>query len=49
YTTYLNIAFLLVAAFLVVRFVRMGGPAMLRARRHGEPSSAVGVEREPCS
>ena len=29
YTTYLDIAFLLLAAVLVVRFVRTGGPAML--------------------
>jgi uncharacterized membrane protein YraQ (UPF0718 family) len=31
YTTYLNIAFLLLAAALVVRFARTGGTAMLRA------------------
>jgi hypothetical protein len=30
YTTYLNIAFLLVAAVLIVRFLRTGGPVMLR-------------------
>ena len=30
YTTWLNIAFLLLAATLVVRFLRTGGPAMLR-------------------
>jgi uncharacterized protein len=30
YTTWLNIAFLVLAAALVVRFVRTGGPAMLR-------------------
>jgi len=30
YTTYLNIAFLLLAAALVVRFLRTGGPGMLR-------------------
>ncbi|MEV7976316.1 permease [Streptomyces sp. NPDC086519] len=30
YTTWLNIAFLLLAAALVVRFLRTGGPAMLR-------------------
>jgi uncharacterized membrane protein YraQ (UPF0718 family) len=30
YTTYLNIAFLVLAAVLVVRFLRTGGPAMLR-------------------
>ncbi|MFD8817789.1 permease [Streptomyces sp. NPDC059627] len=30
YTTYLNIVFLLLAASLIVRFLRTGGPAMLR-------------------
>lgn len=30
YTTWLNIAFLIVAAFLVTRFFRTGGPEMLR-------------------
>ncbi|MGV4983209.1 permease [Streptomyces sp. NRAIS4] len=30
YTTWLNLAFLLLAAALVVRFLRTGGPAMLR-------------------
>ena len=30
YTTWLNIGFLVVAAFLVWRFLRTGGPAMLR-------------------
>ncbi|WOX14976.1 permease [Streptomyces sp. N50] len=30
YTTWLNIAFMLLAASLVVRFLRSGGPAMLR-------------------
>lgn len=30
YTTWLNVAFLIVAAFLVVRFLRTGGPEMLR-------------------
>ena len=30
YTTVLNIVFLMVAAALVVRFLRTGGPAMLR-------------------
>ena len=41
YTTWLNIAFLLLAASLVVRFMRSGGPAMLRmmggSPDHGEP------------
>jgi hypothetical protein len=30
YTTWLNIVFLILAAFLVVRFLRTGGPQMLR-------------------
>ncbi|MEU7057240.1 permease [Streptomyces sp. NPDC046197] len=41
YTTWLNIAFLLLAALLVVRFLRTGGPAMLRmmggSPDHGDP------------
>jgi ABC-type nickel/cobalt efflux system permease component RcnA len=40
YTTFLNIAFLVVIAVLLWRFVRTGGPAMLRmmsaAPGHGE-------------
>ncbi|AOR30029.1 hypothetical protein BFF78_02120 [Streptomyces fodineus] len=40
YTTWLNIAFLVLAAALVVRFLRTGGPAMLRmmggSPDHGE-------------
>ncbi|MFF4684992.1 permease [Streptomyces sp. NPDC001307] len=40
YTTWLNIAFLLLAAALLVRFLRTGGPAMLRmmggSPNHGE-------------
>ncbi|MGW9023901.1 permease [Streptomyces sp. NPDC055722] len=35
YTTWLNIAFLLLAAVLVVRFLRAGGPAMLRTMGGG--------------
>ncbi|MGW2931676.1 permease [Streptomyces sp. NPDC001156] len=35
YTTWLNIAFLLLAAVLVVRFLRTGGPAMLRTMGGG--------------
>jgi hypothetical protein len=31
YTAFLNIAFLLLAAALVVKFLRTGGPKMLRA------------------
>ena len=42
YTTWLNIAFLLPAAALLVRFLRTGGPAMLRmmggSPGHGEQS-----------
>jgi hypothetical protein len=30
YTTFLNIVFLVIAAILVARFLRTGGPAMLR-------------------
>ncbi len=30
YTTVLNILFLLIAAVLVIRFLRTGGPAMLK-------------------
>ncbi|GHF47040.1 membrane protein [Streptomyces mashuensis] len=37
YTTFLNIAFLLLALVLVWRFVRTGGPAMLRAMGGGPP------------
>ncbi|MEW2271893.1 permease [Streptomyces sp. SID685] len=35
YTTWLNIAFLLLAASLVIRFLRTGGPAMLRTMGGG--------------
>jgi hypothetical protein len=38
YTTVLNVLFLLLAAALVVRFLRTGGPAMLRMMG-GDPSS----------
>ncbi|MBB5316775.1 permease [Tunturibacter empetritectus] len=40
YTTWLNIGFLVVAGVLVVRFLRTGGPAMLRMM--GEPQKAGG-------
>jgi uncharacterized membrane protein YraQ (UPF0718 family) len=40
YTTWLNIVFLLLAAALVVRFVRTGGVPMLRMMG-GSPESAV--------
>jgi uncharacterized membrane protein YraQ (UPF0718 family) len=43
YTTYLNIAFLLVAAALVMRFIRTGGAAMLRMMGGGpEPAATHG-------
>ena len=51
-TTYLDLAFLLLAALLVVRFLRTGGPEMLRrmrssgAEREGGPSS---LERDDAS
>ncbi|NYF90841.1 permease [Tunturiibacter empetritectus] len=41
YTTWLNLGFLVVAALLVVRFLRTGGPAMLRMM--GEPQK-TGLE-----
>jgi hypothetical protein len=34
YTTWLNLAFLALAAMLVWRFLRTGGPAMLRQMAH---------------
>lgn len=40
YTTYLTIVFLLLAAVLVVRFVRTGGPAMLRSMGGGPDDMA---------
>ncbi|NYF50961.1 permease [Tunturiibacter gelidoferens] len=40
YTTWLNIGFLVVAGVLVVRFLRTGGPAMLRMM--GKPQKAGG-------
>ena len=53
YTTILNILFLVIAAFLVIRFLRTGGPQMLRmmaksssasserGHTHGHPHSAM--------
>jgi len=43
YTTYLNIAFLLIAAALVIRFVRSGGIPMLKMMG-GEPDGMAGHE-----
>jgi len=40
YTTVLNLVFLVVAAALVWRFLRTGGPAMLRMM--GQPMPAMG-------
>ncbi|QLI99628.1 permease [Streptomyces sp. NEAU-sy36] len=45
YTTWLNIAFLLLAACLVVRFLRTGGPAMLRMMG-GSPQETEEHEHE---
>ncbi|MFJ9704440.1 permease [Streptomyces sp. NPDC101234] len=45
YTTWLNIAFLLLAAALVVRFLRTGGPAMLRMMG-GTPDSSEHGEHD---
>ena len=42
YTTFLNIAFLLLAAALLIRFARTGGPAMLRMMNAPEPEMAHG-------
>ena len=41
YTTVLNLFFLVIAAILVVRFLRTGGPAMLRGMS-GPPSAPAG-------
>ena len=41
YTTYLNIAFLLLAAVLIVRFMRTGGPAMMKMMG-GDPDDMAG-------
>jgi uncharacterized membrane protein YraQ (UPF0718 family) len=42
YTTFLNLVFLAVAAVLVVRFLRTGGPAMLRMM--GGPPAHAGSD-----
>jgi uncharacterized protein len=42
YTTILNLAFLAVAAVLVVRFLRTGGPAMLKMM--GGPPAQAGTD-----
>ena len=40
YTTWLNIVFLVLAGVLIVRFIRTGGPAMLRMMG-GQPEQAA--------
>jgi hypothetical protein len=40
YTTWLNIAFLSLGAFLVRRFLKTGGPAMLRMMNQPAPAEA---------
>jgi uncharacterized membrane protein YraQ (UPF0718 family) len=40
YTTYLNLAFLVLAAVLVLRFLRTGGPAMMRMMGGGPDEMA---------
>jgi uncharacterized protein len=42
YTSWLNLAFLALAGLLVVRFVRTGGPAMLRRMSHPAPAGGDG-------
>ena len=42
YTTWLNIVFLLLAAVLVVRFVRTGGSPMLRMMNGGPDDDHAG-------
>lgn len=44
YTTWLNVAFLILAAVLVVRFLRTGGPAMLRMMGGG-PDDMTGHDQ----
>jgi uncharacterized protein len=52
YTSWLNVAFLLLAVFLVVRFVRSGGTAMLRMMGGppaGGPSGSAAGQHEAAS
>lgn len=46
YTTFLNIAFLVVAAVVVLRFVRTGGMPMLRMM-HGRPDEMEATTTAP--
>jgi uncharacterized protein len=48
YTTVLNLVFLVIAAVLVVRFLRTGGPAMLRAMNASGPSATAPAESYIC-
>jgi uncharacterized membrane protein YraQ (UPF0718 family) len=48
YTTVLNIVFLALAAFLVVRFLRTGGPAMLRMMGNPPPETGSASEEHVC-
>jgi uncharacterized membrane protein YraQ (UPF0718 family) len=45
YTTWLNIAFLILAAFLLIRFIRTGGAGMLKMMG-GEPAPVDGPGHE---
>ena len=42
YTTFLNIAFLLLAVILIVRYTRTGGPAMLKMMGGGPDENMTG-------
>jgi uncharacterized protein len=48
YTTVLNIIFLIIASVLVVRFLRTGGPAMLRMMGNPPPAAAGGDQEHAC-
>ena len=48
YTTWLNIVFLILAAALIIRFTRTGGPAMLRMMGgQPEPADAPSAHAHP--
>jgi uncharacterized membrane protein YraQ (UPF0718 family) len=48
YTTWLNIVFLGLAAVLIVRFLRTGGPAMLRTMGKPPPEKGTADEEHVC-
>jgi uncharacterized membrane protein YraQ (UPF0718 family) len=48
YTTVLNIVFLLLAAVLIVRFLRTGGPVMLRTMGNPPPQKGTADEEYVC-